>query len=159
MTKVELLKRVKAATGPSRELDAEIARALGWREHEFLCQNINGASERVTVWLPPDADDAWVAEIEDEMRQEAAVNHWRYNSDPPRLTSSLDACAALQERLLPGWASGVTVAENRPAYAFLSQPEDQSDTDWPHTVEANGSTETLARLAAILSALIATESE
>lgn len=66
----DLLTRLRAATGPDRELDVEITEALGLQSYEHVCQG----GEIYEAELPP-----------------------------LKLTASLDACAELMARVLPGW--------------------------------------------------------
>lgn len=72
-----LLERVKAATGPDRVLDEDLALCFGW-SHEVNLE------EDYECWR----DDAGKA---------------RYL---PKVTASVDAALALVERMLPGWACG-----------------------------------------------------
>lgn len=74
----ELLERVKAATGPDRDLDAAIGKALG---AEFKARNVHRRGHYIggkPVLL-------------------------RVAEDYPRFTASVDATLALVERCLPGW--------------------------------------------------------
>ena len=126
MTNQELLAAIESAAGPSRELDLRIKAALfGFRVEDrgaggmFLWDDREGA--------PACADDL--------------------HSVVP-YTASLDLCAYLQQRLLPGWyrrtvhgpATGFCVDLSRTAPPRI-------ETGWHET------SETLAWLAAILRAV------
>lgn len=95
--------RLRDATGPDRELDGEIAVSLaGWSQEKLLAKNINGSTESLEVFLPPDEHnrDYIVSMIEDQV----ACNIWAPDlGEPPRFTSSVDAALELVERKLPGW--------------------------------------------------------
>lgn len=76
-----LLERVKAATGPNQELDAQIGLAFGWEPNIYH-----------TAWFPPDYDD----DLKDD-----------YLPQLPLFTASIDAALALVEKVLPGWKHAV----------------------------------------------------
>lgn len=84
MTEItELLERVKAATGPDRELDALILLHLnGWTLHE----ETNPKSGSFAFW----EGEPWNSVCHNCSGWEA-------------LTASIDAALALVERCLPGW--------------------------------------------------------
>ena len=77
MTLSEIIARLEAATGPDRELDAEIAVYLGWQRPD---------AKRPYAWTRPIGPDGSVTTCND--------------SFIPRYTASVDAAATL---LLPGW--------------------------------------------------------
>lgn len=84
MTRIaELVERVKAATGPDRELDADLWVAL-----------VPGASRRNVMDKWPDEEPIW--EFIDEQRNTS----FRYGLLPD-MTASIDAALALCERVLP----------------------------------------------------------
>lgn len=70
----ELIERVKAATGPDRELDSDLGFTLGWyaNGYEFY------------AWA--EADGTFVESV-----------------NPKPFTASIDAALALTQRVLPGW--------------------------------------------------------
>lgn len=73
-----LAARVGALTGPDREVDAEVARAFGWR------------------YVPPaDRPHSWYGWRSSTGRWEIA---------PPDCAASVDAVLALIARELPGWS-------------------------------------------------------
>lgn len=79
----DLLERVKAATGPDRELDGALAEAFGWRQI-----TVDHGLRLTREWLRPDGFPLPVGTM----------------ADPPFFTASLDAALALVERALPGWS-------------------------------------------------------
>jgi len=90
---MDILERLKSATAASRELDAEIAKAIGY-------QNVGHhdvGSPHLWGWygLSPDGDKVQI----------------------PPFTASIDAALALVERMLPGWKY-----EIRPRFAKLLNP-------------------------------------
>lgn len=114
-----LLERVRSATGPDREIEADLFRALGY------AVSPPQKNYQKFVWLMHEPGGAW--------RSMLAV------------TESLDACAALQAEVLPGWN---WVKTDDGSFAVL----------WRVTRFHNSdrlATECLTFLAAILSALIA----
>jgi hypothetical protein len=100
-----LLTRLRAATGPDRELDAEIWSALVTPHVWSYDDNCHiHAQMRNGLWDKPAYDHP---DYDPSPRE-----FWRYRieghsqeiecGDLPLLTSSLDACVALAERALPG---------------------------------------------------------
>lgn len=75
----ELLERVKAATGPDREVDAEIAMAAGVHS-----RSRDGGRSK-----------GWLIEAN------GGTNIWA--NHPPAYTESMDAIVALIQQELPGW--------------------------------------------------------
>jgi len=132
-TKAELqalLERVKAATGPDREIDLEIALFAGWTH----------------VRMKGDAKPYW--------RKPGETQYFmRY--EPPRYTASLDAITALIERELPGLC--LSVGQNVHHFYWFASLGDVDDDGVPREV-ASGHSEFTAPLAltvAFLSAMIA----
>lgn len=70
----DLLERVRGATGPSRELDADLYRALGYE--------VRQSGDGFWTWSQSGGSDLRIL---------------------PKFTASLDAALALVERVLPGW--------------------------------------------------------
>jgi hypothetical protein len=126
-TLIALRERVVAATGPDRELDIQISRALG-----------------------VEAD--WHGELDS-----LGYNHIRgfcaLGMQP--LTASIDAALALVERVLPGTMRAVGTMEDGP-FCQLVVP-DASGGYIGGDYRKHAITETLSILAALLSALIAKE--
>lgn len=85
----DLLERVKAATGPDRELDAEIEVAARWLE-------------AARIGIKPEYRAPWRA------NRAGMVGDGHIDYLAPTFTASLDAALALVERVLPvcGWAVG-----------------------------------------------------
>lgn len=95
--------RIRNATGPDRELDADIALIFGnWQKTVLPVLNMNGSTEVTTVWHPTEwsARDWW---DENAYRLEMGDGE----QDLPRVTASLDACVALMAAVLPGWTRAV----------------------------------------------------
>lgn len=78
----ELIEKVKAATGPDRELDARVAGSL-----QIMPSNAFAPS------ASPDPGTFGTG----------AYSFWR----TPDYTASLDACIALTEEVLPGWTATI----------------------------------------------------
>jgi len=51
----ELAARCEAATGADRELDVEIAIALGWHQRRVTRLGLNGRTPGSDLWFPPHA--------------------------------------------------------------------------------------------------------
>lgn len=79
-----LIARLEAAEVGNRELDCEIARAMGWGVHN---------ARRNGLWVVPFGEY-------DTCDPEAVFALGNY-------TTSLDAALALAERVLPGWQIGM----------------------------------------------------
>lgn len=101
----ELLERVKAATGPDRELDGAI---------EVMARRF----------------DAYRAGLDDTTRA-----HWKHNGSTvydgntgyvaANFTASIDAALALVERCLPGWMVAMgTCGENNMPWACITEPDE-----------------------------------
>lgn len=120
----ELLERVKAATGPDRELDGDIAEALGINPKGSF--RMRSSPDKAAFGI-------------------GAYSSWK----PDPLTASIDAALALVERVLPGWTYNFgNVGEDDCGWACLTQPEGDC-TDFG----ASAPTIPLAILAALLQAL------
>lgn len=93
----ELSRRVSEAQGPSRELDAKVAEAIGWRVSRDPWWNWHEGPR----YDPP--GDEWC--IRRDGRNDLACNEAL-----PAFTASLDAVAALIAEKLPGcgWQIGQT---------------------------------------------------
>lgn len=127
-----LLERVRAATGPDRELDAAI-------EIAFL--PTESCDYDILYYSLPSPDD----------RCEPGT-YWRITRSgrslrtSRKLSASLDACAALQAEKLPGW---IWMKDTRGVFKLFPGPHH------PGVRESSGATDCLTFLSAILSALIA----
>lgn len=127
-TLLSLRERVRALTGPDREVDGAIALLEGW-----TFQKMKG--DRAAYWRRPQVTE-W---------------YMRESGGPPAYTDSVDACIALAERLLPGAEFELT---NIYGVARASIP--LNDSRYPASDgEHKGGSLALALLDAILSALIA----
>lgn len=105
----ELLERVKAATGPDRELDRDICIAL-----QYGGENSEGAAN---VRVDPEWGDD--NDLIFEIGAEECCN------PIPELTASIDAALALAERVLPGWEIALgTCGLNNCPWACLTEPEE-----------------------------------
>lgn len=87
--------KLEQATAGSREADAEIAVAVGWRLEKFNCQNINGATEIGELWFSPHDCDEAINESKQEYRDLVRVNHWPTENGLPDFSTSLDAAMTL----------------------------------------------------------------
>lgn len=135
MSKLETLRslqeRIREATGPDRELDAAIFRALDLQlPEQFL---------NLGIALKWQADGSALM----------PVGGMQVRYEPPAFTASLDACVALMRDVLPGWRRDSFQRVDHFS-VFVSNP----DQDQEH---AYHSLETHATLIAIVSALIAIE--
>lgn len=83
----ELVERLEAAEGPSRELDAEIARALGWKD-----VGIGPHAPQTVKWVRPDGSETF--------------------NRLPAYTASIDAALTLVPEGWE-WTVGNTYAEGR----------------------------------------------
>jgi hypothetical protein len=131
----ELAAMLDAATGPSRELDADLAEVVGLRiEREHY-------TRYTQEWAPYIYD--WMG----------------CNKHPlPRFTSSIDAALALVERLLPG---AITVHAQQWKHPTYERPESWT---WELSIYPRGRTTAtysptapLAILRALVAALISQE--
>ena len=124
MNHAELLTALKAATGPDRELDADLATYLGY---PVIWKQANGTMDVFPVWKGP------------------------LGKEPcPRFTDSIDAALALvQEKLPPrdGWRFNIVdIGEERVGFE-VHKPE------WPGSHYEDAPTAPLAILIALLTAL------
>jgi hypothetical protein len=78
----ELLERVKAATGPDREIDGDLAEAFDDAPSHLPRVTDVGRSWLWAEFVEPDSWETWEA---------------------PEYTASIDAALALVERVVPGW--------------------------------------------------------
>lgn len=137
-----LIERVEKATGPDRELDADIYEALGYE--------VKRRSERV--------EEGW--------RVRRTVD-WRY-LDGSRwlamdyLTASVDADLALLERVLPGWRAEIRWGDwpqHIERHDATLWNNDTSKRESVFGVSANAATLPLAIIAATLRAMQTQENE
>lgn len=136
----DLATRLDRATGPDRELDAAIAITIAGFVYE---RRGNDRKE-------------WFYDRDGRRRQLRTAGYDRL----PAWTVSLDAVAALHERLLPGWVldelAEYSGEDKRRWYARILHPTDYTT---PVVCGQSGPTECLARLRAIVAALIAIQQE
>ncbi len=94
--------RIRSATGADREIDFAIVKTLGGMEQtEISVLNINGSTERTTVWHPKnvDAREFWHA-MEYRLEEGDGENAVpRFTTDP----DGLGPCVGLMREVLPGW--------------------------------------------------------
>jgi len=76
-----LLSRLQSATGPSRELDAEIALANGWTHQKLKPENGRGGDSK-PYWRKPNETKYYIPE----------------EQGPPRYTESIDAALTLKPK-------------------------------------------------------------
>lgn len=157
---VALLQRVEAASGADREIDGQLASLGGWLRREFFAANINGASERVDFWAPPDADAEYLRDMESNIRSQAAFNLWGYEEGPPSYTASIDAAVALVEKALPGRTYAVDATAPELGIDVDLFVDTIADRDaWERgAIRGTAKTAPLAFCAALLKALIAPHS-
>jgi hypothetical protein len=136
----KLLDKIKNASGPSRELDAEIASVIGWKVYNYA---ISGPH----VDLPEAYDLVNAAQV-----------------PCPKWTESLDACDKLFRFMFPGYRrslhniaylNGVYQGDGK-EQAIIYHPLSSGGEPKFVGVAANGA---LAYLAAILTALIDLENK
>jgi hypothetical protein len=136
MTKEELLTALRAAPGPSRELDAEIAALMGY----VFVRGSNGNK----LYLRPGQDP-----------NEAQITGYLQDR-LPMFTNSLDAAAAFRERMLPGW--GVTIIWDSHEKSVSLYAEDGSGDDYGRfAMTETCATECLSICAAVVAGVIAQE--
>ena len=122
---MSILDRLRAATGPDRKLDGDIAVALNQ-----LPEIVGGYTRRKDGllwyhWIPPEDCAIWEA---------------------PEYSGSIDAALALMERILPG--SAYELRTGSEDYMFMILRSDLSLQWWPV-----GATAPLAILATLFTAL------
>lgn len=140
----DLLARIEAAEGPSREIDLALANLLVFSEpHRLISSLVSGWSHDFAYpesELPLGGDEyhGWAK----------ALNHM-IAQPVERYTSSIDAALALCERVLPKWE------------ILLTDEGETGSTSWIASIgpretfmsyEAKGRTPSLALLAALLKA-------
>lgn len=129
----QLLERVKAATGPDRELDADIAQAIEGVEIQW--RQATGTMEMYPVQRYPSTSHAAGFGI----------------GPVPTYTASVDAALAFAERMLPGFGYSLNGGHLRDqATIWLGEVETY---DQECEFVEGGETAPLAILAATLSAL------
>ena len=147
-SKQDLLEALKEAEGPSRELDAMVAVTVDkWEWHG------DGSAVEFQSWA-----GHWV-QPSDEGSGTFDANGIcdcvvASGQEPPHYTSFLDACLALQERVLPGWLWSVESCADGMFYAELVDPAE--DNCFPSEA-AKAPTPAFALLIAIVKALITQE--
>lgn len=127
-----LIADLKAADGPSRELDAEIALAAGWVRREFSCSNSNGAGCKGELWFPPYCDEEDQAEAIDDYREAVAVNRWP-DDNLPIFTASIDAAMMLASGMPEFFKAALLVAATKACNAKVGNV---IDTDLPRYIVA-----------------------
>ena len=143
----ELLKRVEAATGPDRELDAHLAVIAGLN----MCFCDYEAGSYHGDCPPPGCGEP--LGLHDE-RHSYPVQ-WQDDERLPAYTASIDAALALVEKVLPGWRRQIFEDRSGGWTARLVSPS----SDVVSTDELKPPpTASLAILAALLRAKIAAES-
>jgi len=101
-----LITRLEEAAEGSRELDAEIATRFGW-VHERRIPEF-----RSPKWWPP---------IELETKEQTSAYAYA-KSNPPPVTTSIDAALALADRVLPeGWTVEIKTGA-RPFHRAIVHP-------------------------------------
>lgn len=154
MTRQELLDALRKADGPGRELDADIAKALGfntwsicigdarlgspWRE----CGHSDDIARLKAQYAALDAPDPdyWF------MAREPEVNATKI----PHYTASLDAALKLVEEVLPGWFIKLSGVHTDGHWRWSLWAPDTTDT--PTTFHGHSNRE-IALLIALLTAL------
>ncbi len=132
----ELLKRVEAATGPDREIDTAIWLQIAPGATRSQWSYIHKASAR----------ECFVDETRD------ATGRW---ITTPAYTGILDAAVGLVEKMLPGWTGHLDFGGSQ-ACGYVIRPL----TEGPLLEHrAFGATPALALCAALLRALIASETQ
>jgi hypothetical protein len=148
-----LASRVEGLTEPSKAMDRDIARIVGWHRVEPRHhRNVHGG------WIAPEdflGVDSGGAPILD------SLHGTTIHRDPPKLTASLDAVTALIAERLPGWSWSVSLSECGKHSAALmgrSHPTNKNASS-EQIGKPVGATPALALLAALLRALYAQQSE
>jgi hypothetical protein len=133
----ELLARVEAATGPDRELDAQIVCAAnGWTFERFSTPTDRPRMTGCFIYV-----------------RSNGVRVWSQAEDNACVTASLDRALALVERVRPGWWREFTEHDNGGPRRWLVTLTAPRGT--PGVGEAEASTPALALLAALLKSLLA----
>ena len=113
----DLINRLENAGGADRELDAEIAKALG---ASIRTTTINETRYQV-FW--PDRDEVLQGDDPDLL------------PELPAYTASLDTAIALVGEVLPGWKLGVREADEG-FHVYLQGDENWKDAEGHHAVFA-----------------------
>lgn len=85
-----LIERLEKATGPDRFLDWDIASLTGWTKETRNLENINGATEPVTLIFSPDDCGETRKDLWNEAQSLFAQNMFSLNERVPRFTASID---------------------------------------------------------------------
>lgn len=131
----ELIEKVKAATGPDREIDAQLAYIINYDVDMSI--SFRTYCEILNLSWPGIAKRA-------ESRQNILCHNL------PRWSASLDAVVALAEEVLPGWALGFDCGP-KTCMAFCD-PHDYEDRMFGGRYIGEAKTPALALLLAILTA-------
>lgn len=134
----ELLERVKAATGPDKDIDVALLH-LWEPTHEAL----RSYDERYQTELRDGVFSVWKTD-----------GGYSASVPFPRFTSSIDAALALVERVLPGCEYEAT---NLYHVAMVSLPMNMSMVMDPQTARREDNNMPLTILSALLQALISQE--
>lgn len=142
-----LLERVKAASGPDRELDADI----------HLVFQSPSASTEAGRWRKPIL-------LEREHQRPGILEYVKISGvsarPAPTFTASLDAVIAMAERVLPGMHWRIEKTCEYPGLAFRAHKYTGWCGDYGSPKREEGATPALALLAATIQAVIAeTEKE
>lgn len=139
-----LLERCEKASGPDRELDADLAVAMGHFDYRLRygledCRIVRG---RII-----DANQVEVGVV--------GKGGLLFIDDLPKFTASLDAAVALIEKALPGWDWRGQSMGSDGCFAEVWWHGWRDDT----VIHAEAKSPTLALLSALLKALIAREEQ
>lgn len=103
-----LIDKLKAATGPERALDGQIAEVLGWQKRlEPVIDPKTGESKQRTLWIVPAGDDF---------------------GRIPLYTSSLDAAFELAHAVAPDNVGGCTWEKGKGSARIVGGPYCQAAT-------------------------------
>lgn len=161
----ELLERVEKASGPDRELDAELCLALG--DFPQIQVSWTGGPFR------SDLDGGWRLRPQSKgyVEHPLWIDSWGrpIGAQAKPYTASVDAALALVERVLPGWGVVITKPLDGGGYAEVFSREGLSFDpngdknvslgEWLEQGKPQRETPALALLAAMLRALIAGNAE
>jgi hypothetical protein len=127
-----LIEKLKAATGPDRELDAAVFKACGHRVE------YNGTREFTPYLVTTDQRE------------------WRIAGGYtllPNATASIDIALSLVDKMLPGWVWGITAPVGRMADGMLWKPDTDDERGFSRKVKVEAPTPPLAILLSLLLAL------
>lgn len=134
-----ILARLRAATGPDRSLDAEIARSFGWKQ-------LNTTDRWWPAWMVAHA----------KRNKKSLWSLGKQPTDLPAYTASHDAALSLVPE---GWAvDGLTIWPGGRPSLRLTETAQGSDGDWWHDsrkhkqIDAEAATAPLAVLIAAITA-------